>query len=100
MREWTDKTAKGLCWATAVLIALCLGVAALRLLEYRGIWRVPEKLGPYAGIGSWVVLALGILFAMDRGIPKEGRWGPRLLWLRRALLVSAFAAVVSLVMLK
>lgn len=100
MREWTDKTARVLCWATALLIALCLGVAAIRVLEYRGIWRVPEKLGPYAGIGSWVVLALAILFAMDRGIPKEGRWGSRLLWLRRALLASAFAVVASIFMLK
>ena len=49
---------------------------------------------------QWRAFERGILFAMDRGIPKEGRWGPRLFWLRRVLLVSAFAAIAALVMLK
>lgn len=100
MREWTDATARTLTWAAAALAALCLAVAAGRTLERLELWRMPGADHPAVGIATWVILALSLLFAMDRGIPREGEWGRRLLWARRLLLVSAFAAAAALVLLR
>jgi hypothetical protein len=100
MREWTETTSKLLCGITAALIALCLAAAGIRVLEYRGLWKLPEALGPYPGILTWVILAFSVLLAMDRGLPREGDWSSRLLWLRRGLLASVFAAVAAHLMLR
>jgi hypothetical protein len=70
------------------------------VLDRLGLWRFPGGDHPAIGIVTWVLVALGILFGMDRGIPREGLWGRRLLWGRRTLLLSAFAALAALVMLR
>lgn len=96
MAQWTEGTARKIFWATALMTAACLGVAAARVLEALRIWRSPSLPAPYGGILTWVLLAASILFGMDRGIPRDGLWAGRLVWMRRALLASAFIAVFSL----
>jgi hypothetical protein len=100
MREWTDSTAQKLTWASGALAAFCLAVAAERTLERLEVWRMPGAGHPAAGIAVWAVLAVSLLLGMDRGIPREGAWGRRLLWARRALLLSAFAALAAIVLLR
>jgi hypothetical protein len=98
-REWTDRTAKKLFWGTGLMVALCMSVVAGWVAAYRGLWK-PPQLGPWAHIALWAALAVSLLFAMDRGIPREGTWGPRLYWMRRLLLASVFATIAVMVYLK
>ena len=100
MREWTDSTARKLTWVSGALAAFCLAVAAERTLERLEVWRMPGAGHPAVGIAVWAVLAVSLLLAMDRGIPREGAWGRRLLWARRALLLCAFCAAASLAFLR
>jgi hypothetical protein len=94
--RWTEKTAKILCVACGAGIALLAGAAASAVLEARGVLRVPSLPGPWGGIALWTLLALSLLFAMDKGIPRESPWEIRLLWMRRALFLAALVTVLSL----
>lgn len=98
-REWTERTAKGLCIATGVAVIVCVAVLAGKVAIYRGMWRPPDW-GPGASIALWVLLAVALLFGMDRGIPREGPWSSRLYWMRRALLVAVFATIAVMMYLK
>ncbi len=91
-RHWTEQTAQRLCLVTGVLILLCAAVIGGRVAAYKNLWRPPE-LGPWAYVVLWVFLAAGLLFGMDRGIPRDGQWSRRLYWLRRALLAAVFATI-------
>jgi hypothetical protein len=98
-REWTEQTAKKLCILTGAALALCAVVIVGRAAIYKGIWRAPE-VGPWANIALWIIMAVALLFSMDRGIPREGPWSARLYWMRRALLVAVFATIGVMMYLK
>ena len=98
-REWTEATARNLCAVTGALLVLCGAVIVGRVGVYKNLWRAPD-LGVWANIILWICLAAGILFAMDRGLPREEKWAARLYWMRRALLVAIFATIGVLVYLK
>ncbi len=98
-REWSEDTARRLCYAVAVALLVCLAVIGGRVAAYRSLWHPPE-FGIAGNIALWVCLALALLFGMDRGIPKEGTWGFRLFVMRRLLVVAAFATVAVVVYLK
>ena len=98
-REWTEQTAKRLCVATGVALAFGVVVIGGRVAIYKGLWRVSEG-GHWANIALWIILAVALLFGMDRGIPREGPWSSRLYWMRRALLVAVFAAIAVMMYLK
>jgi hypothetical protein len=91
-REWTEETAKWLCVAAGVALAFLAVVIGGRVAAYKGLWRAPD-MGPWANIALWIVVAAALLFAMDRGIPREGPWSSRLYWMRRCLLLGAFATI-------
>ena len=99
MKEWTEETARKLCFVTGAGIALCAGVVAGRIAAYKGLWKAPD-LGPWASIALWVALAVALLFSMDRGIPREGLWASRLYWMRRVLVIAVFATIGVTVYLK
>ena len=98
-REWSEQTAKGLCIATGVALTFCALVIAGKVAIFRGLWHPPEA-GPWAGIVLWVIMAVALLFGMDRGIPREGPWSSRLYWMRRTLLVAVFATIAVMAWLK
>ena len=98
-RQWTEQTAKRLCIVTGVALTFCTVVIAGKVAIYKGLWRPPEA-GAWAGIVLWVILAVALLFGMDRGIPREGLWSSRLYWMRRALLVAVFATIAVMAWLK
>ena len=98
-REWTESVAKKLCLATGAAISLCAAVIAGKVAAFKELWRPPD-LGSWASIALWVVLAAGLLFAMDRGIPREGIWSSRLYWMRRGLVAAIFITIAVLVYLK
>ncbi len=90
--EWSERTARRLFFGAAALTGACAAVIAARLAARFGMWRAPD-FGTAGTVALWVILAVSILFGMDRGIPREGLWPGRLLWMRRALLVTALATV-------
>lgn len=90
--EWSEETARRLFWAAGGLAAVCAAVMGARVADRFGLWEPPD-FGTAGTVALWVVLAVSILFGMDRGIPREGVWARRLLWMRRALLVAALATV-------
>jgi len=98
-REWSEQTAKWLCIATGVALAFLAVVIGGRVAVYKGLWRPPEA-GFWANITLWIILAVALLFGMDRGIPREGIWSSRLYWMRRALLVAVFATIAVIAYLK
>lgn len=98
-RKWTESVAKKLFFVTALMIAGCIYIAAERLLYANQIWEGPHLPSPLGGILQWTFLALCILFALDKGVPTEGVWSSRLLWLRRGLLAAVAAAVIAVVKL-
>lgn len=99
MREWTETVAKRLCFAVGGMLLLCAAYIAGRVSAYRGLWKPPE-VGPWATIAIWTLLAAGLLFSMDRGIPREGPWSSRLYWMRRVLLIAIFATIGVMMYLK
>jgi|YelNatPaOPRAMG01_1025707.scaffolds.fasta_scaffold06559_9 hypothetical protein len=96
-REWTEETARKLCMASGAYIVVCGLIAAGIVLDARGLWRAPALPQPISNVLLWVFLAVGILFGMDRGIPREGLWSRRLFWLRRGLLVAVLLTLVAVV---
>ena len=92
--RWTETTAKVLCAACGAAIVLLGAAGASVLLEAKGILRLPSLPDPWGGIALWTLLALSLLFALDKGIPRESPWENRLLWMRRALFVAALATVL------
>jgi hypothetical protein len=98
-RQWTEETAKWLCVAAGAALIFFAAVIGGRVAAYKGLWRVPD-MGTWANIALWVVLAAALLFAMDRGIPREGPWSSRLYWMRRGLLVASFATIAAMAWLK
>ena len=99
MREWTESTAKGLCIAVGAGLVACLAVIAGRVAAFKDLWKPPD-LGPWATIALWTLLAAGLLFGMDRGIPREGPWSSRLYWMRRGLVVVVFVTIAVMVYLR
>ena len=92
--RWTENTAKALCAACGVGVVLLGAAGASALLEAKGILRLPALPEPWGGIALWTLLALSLLFALDRGIPRESPWEIRLLWMRRALFLAALVTVL------
>lgn len=99
MKEWTETVAKRLCLLVGATYLVCAATIAGRVAAYRGLWRPPE-VGPWANIALWVVLAAGLLFSMDRGIPRDGAWSARLYWMRRGLVILIFVTVGVMFYLK
>jgi hypothetical protein len=97
--EWTEDAARKLCAVAAGLIFLCLAVVADGVAGRFGVWQ-PHDLGTAGNIVIWTFLALGFLFALDKGIPREGRWSYRLWLLRKILLAALLAAVAVLAYLQ
>jgi uncharacterized membrane protein len=95
MAEWNEGRAKKLFWVAAGMTAACAGVTGARILDAMQIWQAPCPPAPFGGILLWVLVALSILFGMDKGVPREGAWASRLLWMRRFLFVSALVAVFA-----
>jgi hypothetical protein len=94
--RWTEGTARTLFAACLVLTAVLAAAAAGRVLEARGVWKAPGLPEPWGGIALWVLIAVGLLFGMDRGIPRESLWERRLYAARKVLLLAALALVVVL----
>ncbi len=94
--RWTEGTARALFAASLVLAAALAAAAAARVLEARGIWKPPGLPAPWGGITLWVLIAVALLFGMDRGIPRESPWERRLYAARKALLLAAVALVAVL----
>ncbi len=98
-REWTEQTAKWLCIAHGRGPDLLRAGHRRARRHLQGLWRPPEA-GAWASIVLWFVLAVALLFGMDRGIPREGPWSSRLYWMRRVLLVAVFATIAVMAWLK
>jgi len=98
-RQWTEQTAKWLCVAAGAALIFFAAVIGGRVAAFKGLWRAPDG-GPWASIALWIVMAVALLFGMDRGIPREGLWSSRLYWMRRALLVAVFATIAVMAWLK
>jgi hypothetical protein len=99
VKEWTETTARRLCLAAGGMLVLCAAYIAGRVAAYRGLWKPPE-LGAWATIALWAAIAAGLLFSMDRGIPREGTWSSRLYWMRRILVIAIFITIGVMVYLK
>jgi hypothetical protein len=97
--EWSEDAARKLCGIAVGLILLCLAVVADGAAGHFGVWR-PHDLGTAGNVLLWTFLALGFLFALDKGIPREGRWSYRLWLLRKVLLIALLAAVAVLAYLR
>ncbi len=98
-REWTEDLARTLCWVTLALLLFFLAVIGGRVAARLELWRPPDT-GTAGTIALWGFMALGLLFGMDRGIPKEGLWGFRLYVLRKVLVVAILATVATFVTLR
>jgi len=98
-RQWTEETAKWLCVAAGAALIFFAAVIGGRVAAFKGLWRAPD-MGPWANIALWIIMAVALLFGMDRGIPREGPWSARLYWMRRALLVAVFATIGVMAWLK
>ncbi|MGC8763066.1 MAG: hypothetical protein ACP5VN_05450 [Acidobacteriota bacterium] len=94
--RWTEGTARTLFAASLVLAAVLAAAAGARILEARGIWRAPGLPPPWGGIALWVLIAVSLLFGMDRGIPRESPWERRLYAARKVLLAAALVLVLVL----
>lgn len=92
--RWTEGTARTLFAVTVGLAAALAGMAGASILEGRGIAKVPALPEPWGGIALWVLLAVSLLFGMDRGIPRESPWERRLYVARKVLLVAALLLVL------
>ncbi len=94
--EWSEDLARKLCWATSALVLVFAAVIAGRVAERLERWRAPD-LGTGGTVILWVLMALGLLFGMDRGIPRDGTWAFRLYVIRKLLVVAVLATVATMV---
>ncbi len=94
--EWSEDLAKKLCWAASALVLAFAAVIAGRLAARFELWRPPD-LGVAGTVVLWVLMAVGLLFGMDRGIPRDGTWAFRLYVIRKLLVVAILATVATMV---
>jgi len=98
-RDWTEDLAKKLCWAAAAMVLLFVLTIAARVAARFEVWRPPDT-GMAGTIALWVCMALGLLFGMDRGIPRDGVWSFRLYVVRKLLVAAILGTVATMVYLK